>query len=523
MKSYDAIVIGTGQAGPSLAAALAGAGLQVAVVERHRFGGTCVNVGCIPTKALVASARAAHVARRAGEFGVVIGGDVSVDMAKVKPRKNAIVRRSSEGVERWLRALDNVTVHTGHARFEGPRTVRVGNRILEADRIFVNVGARAHVPSLPGLDRAPYRTNSSMMAVDFLPDHLVIVGGGYIGIEFAQMYRRFGSRVTLIHRGGRLLPRESPDVSAAVREILESEGVEVRVDAECMGVDTLGDRIVVSVACDDGPPGVTGSMLLVAAGRRPNTDDLGLEAAGVEVDARGHIRVDDTLATSVPGVWALGECNGRGAFTHTAYNDYEIVAANLLHGDRRRVSDRIDCYGLFIDPPLGRVGMTEQTGAGVGTPGAGGQTADDEGRPRSSARRNAGIHEGAGRRLEQADPRRRHSRRRRRRGRPRHPRRHVREGAVHGDSTCGAHSPHRRRARSHHARRPEAPRVTTPARGRRGSAVMDRRCHRTPATGSRRVGERLRRIRAGPRGAREAGRAGRLTPRPPRARATVRE
>ena len=368
MKSYDAIVIGTGQAGPSLSAALAGAGMQVAVVERHRFGGTCVNVGCIPTKALVASAHAAHVARRAGEFGVVIGGGVSVDMKKVRARKDAIVRRSSEGVEKWLRALDNVTVHTGHARFESPRTIRVEDRILQADRIFINVGARAHVPSFPGLDRVPYRTNSGMMAVDSLPEHLVIIGGGYIGIEFAQMYRRFGSRVTLIHRGNRLLPRESADVSSAVREILESEGVEVRLNADCVRVDTLDDRIVAGVTCDDGPPGVTGSMLLVAAGRRPNTDDLGLETAGVEVDARGHVRVDDTLATSVPGVWALGECNGRGAFTHTAYNDYEIVAANLLHGDRRRVSDRIDCYGLFIDPPLGRVGMTERQVRASGRP-----------------------------------------------------------------------------------------------------------------------------------------------------------
>ena len=368
MHSYDAIVIGTGQAGPSLSAALAGAGMRVAVVERHRFGGTCVNVGCIPTKALVASAHAAHVARRAGEFGVVIGGDVSVDMKKVKARKDAIVRRSSEGVEKWLRALDNVTVYTGHARFESPHTIRVEDRILQADRIFINVGARAHVPAFPGLDRVPYRTNSGMMAVDSLPEHLVIIGGGYIGIEFAQMYRRFGSRVTLIHRGDRLLPRESADVSSAVGEILESEGVEVRLNADCVRVDTLDDRIVAGVACDDGPPGVTGSMLLVAAGRSPNTDDLGLEAAGVEVDARGHVRVDDTLATSVPGVWALGECNGRGAFTHTAYNDYEIVAANLLHGDRRRVSDRIDCYGLFIDPPLGRVGMTERQVRASGRP-----------------------------------------------------------------------------------------------------------------------------------------------------------
>ena len=366
--SHDAIVIGAGQAGPSLAAALAGAGQKVAVVERHLFGGTCVNVGCIPTKALVASARAAHVARRADDFGVVIGGDVSVDMTKVRARMDSIVRRSREGVETWLRALGNATVATGHARFEGPHTVRVGKRVLEADQVFINVGARAHIPSIPGLDRVQYLTSSGMMAVDFLPDHLVILGGGYIGLEFAQMYRRFGSRVTLIEKGDRLLRRESVDVSSAVREILESEGVQVRVNAECVSVETRGDRIVANVACDDGRPDVAGSMLLVALGRRPNTDDLGLDAAGVEVGDRGHIRVGDTLETSVPGVWALGECNGRGAFTHTAYNDYEIVAANLLHGDRRLVSDRFDCYGLFIDPPLGRVGMTEQQVRASGRP-----------------------------------------------------------------------------------------------------------------------------------------------------------
>lgn len=368
MTSYDAIVIGTGQAGPSLAAAFAGAGMRAAVVERRRFGGTCVNVGCIPTKALAASARAAHVARRAADFGVVIDGGVSVDMAKVRARKDAIVRRSREGVEKWLRGLDNVTVHQGHARFEGPRTVRVGEHLIEADRIFVNVGARARVPRLPGLDRVPYRTNSGMMTVDFLPDHLVVVGGGYVGLEFAQMYRRFGSRVTVVETADRLIRRESEDVSSAVREILEAEGVEVRVNAECVSLDARGDRVVARVACDDGPPEVTGSMLLLAMGRRPNTDDLGLDAAGIEMDERGHIRVDDTLRTNVAGVWALGECNGRGAFTHTAYNDHEIVAANLLHGDRRRVTDRLDCYGLFIDPPLGRAGMTEREVRASGRP-----------------------------------------------------------------------------------------------------------------------------------------------------------
>ncbi len=357
---YDAIVIGTGQAGPSLAAELADSGKQVAVVERHRFGGTCVNVGCIPTKALVASARAAHVAHRGGDFGVVIDGQIRVDMERVKARKDAIVRQSNEGVENWLRGLDNCTVYEGHARLEGPHTVRVDEKQLEADQIFINVGARAYVPPLPGLDRVQYLTNSGMMDVDVLPEHLVIIGGGYIGLEFAQMYRRFGSRVTVIEMGDRLIRQESEDVSEAVKEILESEGVDVRLKAECVSLDGRGKSVVARVDCDDGAPEVAGSHLLLAVGRRPNTDDLGLDSVDVELDARGHIQVDDTLQTNTPGIWALGECNGRGAFTHTAYNDYEIVAANLLHDDPRRVTDRIECYALYIDPPLGRVGMTER-------------------------------------------------------------------------------------------------------------------------------------------------------------------
>ena len=351
-RSYDAIVIGTGQAGPTLAAELAGAGQQVAVVERHRFGGTCVNVGCTPTKTLVASARAAHVARRAGDFGVVIDGEITVDMRRVKARKDAIVRKSTQGLEQWLTGLENCTVFEGHARFEAPHRVRVGEHELEAEQIFINVGARAFVPPLPGLDRANYLTNSGMMDLDVLPEHLVIIGGGYIGLEFAQIYRRFGSRVTLIEMGDRLIRREAEDVSDAVKGILEAEGIEVRLNAKCLSLDQRGQRIVATVDCDEGAPEVTGSHLLLAVGRRPNTDDLGLEAAGIDVGTRGHIHVDDALQTSAPGVWALGECNGRGAFTHTTYNDYEIVAANLLRGEQRRVTDRIDCYALYIDPPL---------------------------------------------------------------------------------------------------------------------------------------------------------------------------
>ena len=366
--SYDAIVIGTGQAGPSLAAELSAAGMRTAVVERHRFGGTCVNVGCIPTKALVASARAAHVARRAADFGVVIGGDVGVDMARVKKRKDAIVRRSATGVERWMKSLANCTVYRGHGRFDGDHRVRVGDEVLEAERIFINVGARAFVPPFPGVEEVDYLTNSTIMELDTLPEHLVIVGGGYIGLEFAQMFRRFGSEVTLIDRGDRLIGRESEDVSAAVADILQGEGVRLRLGAECMGFERRGAGVAATLECSDGEPEVAGSHLLLAVGRRPNTDDLGLDTTGIEVNARGLIQVDDALQTTVPGVWALGECNGRGAFTHTAYHDYEIVAGNLLHDDPRRVTDRIDCYALYIDPPLGRVGMTEAQVRASGRP-----------------------------------------------------------------------------------------------------------------------------------------------------------
>ena len=358
-KSYDAIVIGTGQAGPSLAARLAKAGMSVAVIERKRFGGTCVNTGCIPTKTLVASAYAASLARRAADYGVQIGGGVAVDMKAVKARKDAIVRRSSEGVEKWLKNTNHCTVYEGHARLEGPGTVRVNGDLLTGERIFLNVGARAWIPAMPGLDRTPFLTNSNMMDVDFLPEHLIVIGGGYIGLEFAQMYRRFGSRVTVIEKSAQLMRREDGDVAAAVREILEKDGVEFRLNVECMAVEKRGEGVAVQLDCDAGDREVAGSHLLLALGRRPNTDDLGLETAGVAVDARGFIPVDEQLRTNVPGIWALGDCNGKGAFTHTSYNDYEIVAANLLDGDPRRLGDRIPAYALFIDPPLGRAGMTE--------------------------------------------------------------------------------------------------------------------------------------------------------------------
>src|SRR5918996_888948 len=357
--TYDAIIIGTGQAGPSLAARLAGVGMKTAIVERKRFGGTCVNTGCIPTKTLVASARAAHVARSAGEYGVITGGAINVDMKKVKERKDAVVRRSNEGVEKWLKGTENLTVYEGHAGFQDAHQLRVGNELLEADKIFVNVGGRASTPPLRGLDQVSYLNNSTMMDVDFLPEHLIVIGGSYVGLEFAQMYRRFGSEVTIVEMGPRLIQREDEDVSEAVRTILEAEGIKMRLSAECIALEKRGDKVAINVDCSSGDRTVVGSHALLAVGRVPNTADLGLENAGVSMDQRGYIQVDDQLRTNVPGIYALGDCNGRGAFTHTSYNDYEIVAANLLDGDLRRVSDRIAAYALYIDPPLGRAGMTE--------------------------------------------------------------------------------------------------------------------------------------------------------------------
>jgi pyruvate/2-oxoglutarate dehydrogenase complex dihydrolipoamide dehydrogenase (E3) component len=368
MTRHDAIIIGTGQSGPSLGGRRGAAGRDVAVIERKAFGGTCVNTGCIPTKTLVASAYAAHMARRAKEFGVTIAGEVGVDMKAVKARKDAVSAASRCGLEGWLRNLPGCTVYDGHARFVSPRQVSVGDRLLDAEQIFINVGGRASAPPIPGLDQVDYLTNSSMMEIDFLPRHLVIIGGSYIGLEFAQIYRRFGSKVTVIELAPRLIAREDADVSAAVSDILSGEGIDVRVGAKRLAVARDGADIAVEVECAGGSREVVGSHLLLAVGRRPNTDELGLDKAGVAVDARGFIQVDDQLRTNVAGIWALGDCNGRGAFTHTSYNDFEIVAANLLDGDPRRVSDRITAYNLYVDPPLGRAGMTEAEVRASGRP-----------------------------------------------------------------------------------------------------------------------------------------------------------
>ncbi len=357
-KTYDAIIIGTGQSGPFLAHRLADAGRKVAIIERYKFGGTCVNTGCIPTKTLVASAYAAHLARRGPEYGVLTG-QVTVDMKKVKARKDAVQAPSQKGVEQGLRTQKNCDVYTYHARFTSAREVLVGDDVLEAEQIFINVGARAVIPEMPGLDQIAYFTNSPMVDVDFLPRHLIVVGGSYIGLEFGQMYRRFGSEVTILQRAPRLTPREDEDISDCIRQIVEAEGVHVRLNSTCISFEKRGNEIAAGVDCDSGPKEVVGSHVLLAVGRRPNTDDLGLDKAGVQQDEHGNIVVDDHLRTNVPGIWAMGDCNGRGGFTHTSYNDFEIVAANLLDHDDRKVSDRITAYNLYIDPPLGRAGMTE--------------------------------------------------------------------------------------------------------------------------------------------------------------------
>lgn len=358
-KNFDAIIIGAGQAGPFLAGRLTTYGLTVALVERQLFGGTCVNTGCTPTKAMVASAYAAHLARRAADYGVSTG-DVRVDMRKVKARKDRIVADSREGLESWLKSMKNCTVYEGHARFESAGEISVGEEKITADKIFINVGARAFVPSMPGLAEIKYFTNSTLLDIDFVPEHLIVVGGSYIGLEFGQMFRRFGSKITIIEMGGRLISREDEDVSEAIREIFENEGINIRLKAKCIGFTKRGEEIVAQVDCEEGEPEVRGGThVLLAVGRVPNTQDLGVEKAGLEIDKRGYITVNGKLETNVPGIWALGDCNGRGAFTHTAYNDGEIVAANLLNDDDRRVSNRIQAYALYTDPPLGRAGMTE--------------------------------------------------------------------------------------------------------------------------------------------------------------------
>jgi pyruvate/2-oxoglutarate dehydrogenase complex dihydrolipoamide dehydrogenase (E3) component len=367
-ERFDAIVIGAGQAGPPLAARLAQAGQRVCLIEREHLGGTCVNDGCIPTKTLVASARVAHVVRRACDYGVDVGGAVTVDMAKVKARKDAVVQASIDSLMRWIDGTANLTFLKSEARFVGPHEVEASGRRLTAPRIFINTGGRAVVPEWPGLADIPYLTNTSMMALDRKPEHLIVAGGSYIGLEFAQMYRRFGAQVTVVEIADRLIAREDSEVSSAVADILAGDGVDIRLRVRDVAVAKTAAGVRLTATACGAAFSVEGSDLLLAVGRRPNVEALDLASAGVRLDARGYIEVDDMLATSAPGVWAMGDVNGRGAFTHTSWNDHEILAANLLCGEARRVSDRIPAYALFTDPPLARIGLTETEARASGRP-----------------------------------------------------------------------------------------------------------------------------------------------------------
>ncbi|MGN7771693.1 FAD-containing oxidoreductase [Phyllobacterium sp. 22552] len=367
-NSFDAIIIGAGQAGPALAGRLTSAGRKVLLIERKLFGGTCVNTGCMPTKALVASAYAAHLARRGADFGVTIDTPIRINMKRIWQRADTVSSTARNNIESWLKGMDNCTIVQGHAKFIGPHEIVVGGETYTAPQIFINTGGRAVIPDMPGIDEIDYLTNTGILQLDTLPEHLVVIGGSYIGLEFAQMYRRFGAKVTIVEKGPRLVSREDEDVSEAIRQIIEAEGIECRLNAECISFKRHAMGAQVSVDCSSGAPAIVGSHVLLAIGRLPNTDDLDVEKAGIEMDERGYIKVHDDLSTSADGIWALGDCNGRGAFTHTAYNDFEIVAANLLDGEDRKVSARIPGYALYIDPPLGRVGLNETQARKSGRP-----------------------------------------------------------------------------------------------------------------------------------------------------------
>lgn len=356
MKTFDAIFIGAGQAGPFLAARMAEKGMKVALIERKFLGGTCVNAGCMPTKTLVASARAAQVARRGAEYGVQIPGEIAIDMKTVRGRAETVTMNARNGLSGWFDGIKTMTVIYGHARFTAPKEVAVNGETLTAPKIFLNVGARPTIPDTPGLADIDYLTSTGIIHLDSLPKHLAVIGGSYIGLEFAQMYRRFGADVTVIERGPKLASREDEDISDAIADILRSEGIKIHTDVNNISFAKSANGATITVDSET----IEASHVLVATGRTPNTDDLGLDVAGVATDKHGFITVDDRLATNVDSIWALGDCNGHGAFTHTSYNDFEIAAANLLDGGDRKVSSRIPAYALYIDPPLGRVGMTEK-------------------------------------------------------------------------------------------------------------------------------------------------------------------
>lgn len=355
MKTFDHIILGTGQATGTLLGKLIPTEESIAVIEGAKVGGSCVNYGCTPTKTMVASARAIHVARR-GDFYGFSTGDIEVDYKRVRERMNEIRNGSSSGLENWMKGTDNVTLFTEWGSFTGPKTIKAGSEELEGDKIYINTGTRAFNPPIKGLDEVEWMDNVRLLELEELPEHLLIIGGGYVGVEFSQVFRRFGSKVTIIQRGDQLMPREDEDVANSIQEILEDEGITVMCASEAEAVSDENGGIELTLATGDK---VKGSHLLIATGRVPNSDTINPDAAGLETDLKGFLQVDDYCRTNVDGVFAVGDVNGEGAFTHTSVNDGEIVL-DYLNGGDRAISKREVIYGLFIDPPMGRVGMTEQ-------------------------------------------------------------------------------------------------------------------------------------------------------------------
>lgn len=362
---YDAIVIGSGQGGNPLSQGLADHGWTVALIEREHLGGTCINTGCTPTKTMVACAQVAHYARHAARWGVR-AAEVSVDLPRIVALKDRIVERFRSGKQHQVDSRKNLHLYREHARFVSPKRLQVGDDMLESERVFINTGTRPEIPSIPGLAGVGYLTNASLMELRELPEHLLVLGGGYIGLEFGQMFRRFGSQVTIVHRGDEILSREDADVARELQKALEAEGTRFVLNARTTRVEKANDQIVLTHDEGGGPSTLSGSHLLVATGRRPNTDDLGLEKAGVETDTLGFIKVNSRLETSAPAVWALGDVKGGPAFTHISYNDYQILYANLVEGKHLAIDNRIVPYAVFTDPQLGRVGMTEKEARATG-------------------------------------------------------------------------------------------------------------------------------------------------------------
>jgi pyruvate/2-oxoglutarate dehydrogenase complex dihydrolipoamide dehydrogenase (E3) component len=356
---YDAIIVGSGQAGNPLAYRLADLGWSVALIEKKNLGGTCINVGCTPTKTMVHRAQVAHYARNAARWGVN-ASNVSVDLAKIVAQKDEIVLSFRGGLQKQVDKRVNLRLYRGHARFVGPHQLKAGDDLLESEKIFIDTGGRPSIPAIPGLDSVPYLTNETAMHLISVPEHLLILGGGYIGLEFGQMFRRFGSRVTVLHTGKQFVSREDPEIAAELQKALEAEGIQFLLNARTTRVESRSGAVTLSFEPPAGASNVTGSHLLVATGRSPNTDNLGLDKAGIETDKSGFIKVNGRLETNAPGVWALGDCKGGPAFTHLSYNDFQIVYGNLIEGKNLSIENRLVPYCVFTDPQLGGVGMTEK-------------------------------------------------------------------------------------------------------------------------------------------------------------------